>query len=838
MAYNYPAVGNPPLPPGALNPPPPPPPMAPMPMGMMGPQQGMGQAMPIPGPIMPQGYIPGPMMTGQPPQPAPPGTHQQQIHMQQMQQNMLNPAMNDAPLEFNMNKNKPPMPISGEDRNSGRNNEESNGGNSGGGAGGGISGSGSGGISGGSDNNRRERRNRSDRRDRDRDRDRERERDRDRDRERRDDREGSSNSGSHSNSVQQQNQPPQQQPATPNSNNAAPSMQSPNNMQPAPIGGAPNNMWGSMMGPMGYPMMGMNMNMMGGGMMGDPSIMSMGQMGQYGMMGGMMPDGSIVGPDGTMIPSDPSMLAGPMVKEIIHCKSCTLFPPNPNAPPPTTRERPPGCRTIFVGGLPENTTEEIIQEIFERCGEMTTIRLSKKNFCHIRFVFESSVDAAIYLSGYRIRLGSNTDGPNTGRLHVDYAQARDDLYEWECRQRALQREQRHRERMEQERMRPPSPPPVVHYTDHEAVTISEKIKADETFSKAVQVVITWLERGDCSKRNANTFYTMIQSTNSHVRRLLGEKAQYEEELQRARELMKGRMQGIFIQFGQIERVFSAASHKKVWDHFTKAQRKNIEMWKKQCAEIKTVQLEEVLNERADEEMEVSDNEEDYMGNPKKKSRIDSEDKANLAVIKEENDSLRCQLEAYKNEVDLVRSDLKTELEQKEKQLKMLQQTLQGMQQQLMESKRRQSEDEIKVRELQARLKSAGEMQARLQLAKAEQSGDLIGDNSQPSTDTVGDAEDEGKADTTETPSSSASRLSDREAKLIGLLATFLHVHPFGAGVDYVWSYLQKMEPTLRPGEVESLMSRFPTVFRQELSGIGANMERRWQFAGFKTNLSI
>lgn len=74
------------------------------------------------------------------------------------------------------------------------------------------------------------------------------------------------------------------------------------------------------------------------------------------MMGGMMPDGSIVGPDGTVIPSDPSMMAGPMVKEIIHCKSCTLFPPNPNAPPPTTRERPPGCRTIFVGGLPENTT--------------------------------------------------------------------------------------------------------------------------------------------------------------------------------------------------------------------------------------------------------------------------------------------------------------------------------------------------------------------------------------------------------------------------------------------------------------------------------------------------
>lgn len=60
-------------------------------------------------------------------------------------------------------------------------------------------------------------------------------------------------------------------------------------------------------------------------------------------------------------------------------------------------------------------------------------------------------------------------------------------------------------------------------------------------------MITWLERGDCSKRNANTFYSMIQSTNSHVRRLLGEKTQYEDELQKAKEIMKGRMQGILLQ---------------------------------------------------------------------------------------------------------------------------------------------------------------------------------------------------------------------------------------------------------------------------------------------------
>lgn len=65
-------------------------------------------------------------------------------------------------------------------------------------------------------------------------------------------------------------------------------------------------------------------------------------------------------------------------------------------------------------------------------------------------------------------------------------------------------------------MRPLSPPPIVHYTDHEAASISEKLKQDDHFTKAVQVLITWLERGDCSKKNSNTFYSMIQSTNSHV----------------------------------------------------------------------------------------------------------------------------------------------------------------------------------------------------------------------------------------------------------------------------------------------------------------------------------
>ncbi|XP_012265272.1 ecto-NOX disulfide-thiol exchanger 2 [Athalia rosae] len=776
MAYNFPGMPSTPMPPMGIGP-----------MGPLGPMPG------------PQGFMELTAQTAMGPgfPPLPP-----QISI---------PGMNDSPLEFSTNKNQPPMARESTDDGNDRRSDKS-------------------------DN----------RRDRDRERDREREnRDggrrlrsdrgerRERERDRRDDRNDRDRrderrTEERNNSISSHNSCNTNGSENPPSNTSTSGTSHTPNMGPQMD--TPTGVWG--MG-VGYSMMGMGPMGPMGPMM---SEMALGHhMGHgYGPMGmGMMPhDGAMLGaqmlgPEQIMTDAAAQIMSGALppppagpqgTKEIIHCKSCTLFPPNPNAPPPTTRERPPGCRTIFVGGLPENITEAVIQEIFERCGEITTLRLSKKNFCHIRFVLEASVDAAIYLSGYRVRLGSSGDAANTGRLHVDFAQARDDQYEWECRQRQLQREQRHRERVEKERQRPPSsPPPVVHYTDHEASNICEKIKQDDSFMKAVQVVVTWLERGDCVKRNSNTFYSMIQSTNSHVRRLLTEKASYEEELHKAKELMKGKMQGLLIQFSQIERVFTAASHKKVWDHFTKAQRKNIEMWKKQSSEIKAVQLEDALME-GEGEMDVSDSEDEPQ---RKKTRSQSEtndDVEGLQNLKEENDSLRCQLEAYKNEVDLLKSETKADLDAKDKQMKMLQQTLKGMQEQLMQSKKQQVQDDQKIKDLTLKLNATKK--------DDPPESEII------TLDKDDDVNEEPRPPKPPMLLPGCVQVNQKDAKLIGLIATFLHIHPFGASVDYVWSYLQKMEPGLRPNEVETLMQRFPQVFKQELSGIGANMERRWQFSGF------
>lgn len=77
--------------------------------------------------------------------------------------------------------------------------------------------------------------------------------------------------------------------------------------------------------------------------------------------------------------------------------------------------------------------------------------------------------------------------------------------------------------------------------------VTSVFTAEETFFKASSLLVQWLERGDCSRRNANTFYSMIQSTNSHVRHILNQKQAYEEEAIRFKEQMKQRMQGLITQ---------------------------------------------------------------------------------------------------------------------------------------------------------------------------------------------------------------------------------------------------------------------------------------------------
>nr|XP_029518289.1 ecto-NOX disulfide-thiol exchanger 2-like isoform X2 [Oncorhynchus nerka] len=520
-----------------------------------------------------------------------------------------------------------------------------------------------------------------------------------------------------------------------------------------------------------------------------------------GMMTGMNP----MMPGLGYMPPPPMPHDLPIVKEIIHYQSCTLFPPNPS---------------------------------------------------------------------YRMRLGSSTDKKDTGRLHVDFAQARDDLYEWECRQRLYAREERHRRRMEEDRFRPPSPPPIVHYSDHECSLLGDKIKDEAAFAAAVHVLLTWVERGEVNRRNANNFYSMIQSSNSHIRQLMSQKAAHEKELEVAKDKFKTALSGILAQFEQIVSVFHAASKQKAWDHFSKAQRKNLDMWRKQAEEIRNMQNEELMGIRREEEMEMSDDDMEDTHDPD-----DSGPVAQVEALKEENDSLRCQLDAYRNEVELLKQEQGKNQEHtppqhseedtiRQQQLTFLQQALQGMQKQLLkmceEMKQREAELEKSVedkQQLESQVQSLKEGLESLKKTRipqletsprddrgSEESADQVNLETSPQDDRGSEesADQVSEATTLEVVSCSQEKeslppekipsspvYSEREALLVGIISTFLHVHPFGASIEYIFSYLQQLDTKINTGQVGALLGRLPCTFRQELTGVGASLEKRWKFCGFE-----
>lgn len=79
------------------------------------------------------------------------------------------------------------------------------------------------------------------------------------------------------------------------------------------------------------------------------------------------------------------------------------------------------------------------------------------------------------------------------------------------------------------------------------VTLTLSCPDDGKFPEAVRVLLTWLERGEVNRRNANNFYSMIQSSNSHIRRLMSEKSQHEKEMEEAKDKFKTALAGILAQ---------------------------------------------------------------------------------------------------------------------------------------------------------------------------------------------------------------------------------------------------------------------------------------------------
>jgi hypothetical protein len=161
-----------------------------------------------------------------------------------------------------------------------------------------------------------------------------------------------------------------------------------------------------------------------------------------------------------------------------------------------------------------------------------------------------------------------------------------------------------------------------------------------------------------------------------------------------------------------------------------------------------------------------------------------------------------------------------------------------MQTQLLENKGKEKDSQTRIQSLEAKLKEANVKQLLLKTKIMNASS-----KNPPSSKTSEIDENEVLPEMVDSPAAEHKCTPDSvaasspthdtkvelaEAKVIGLLSTFLAIHPFGASADQLLAYLVPSIPTLRRKDLDDTLHRFPNLFQDE----GPKDGRKWKFRGF------
>lgn len=191
-------------------------------------------------------------------------------------------------------------------------------------------------------------------------------------------------------------------------------------------------------------------------------------------------------------------------------KSVVIYALSPFVKPKRApHEKPINCDTVFVGSLPASATDKHLYDLFERCGKINDVRVSRgRGFGHVQFADREAVDTAILLNGANVLLSNDRSKSEWAQLHVDFAAARGEP----DFQRRVQTEE------------------YLTYSTSNAQTISSDLHREESFHYAAKNIVQWLEKGCCNSSTASSFFGLISLVNTHCRKLSKDLAARQEEI--------------------------------------------------------------------------------------------------------------------------------------------------------------------------------------------------------------------------------------------------------------------------------------------------------------------
>ncbi|GBM71100.1 hypothetical protein AVEN_146312-1 [Araneus ventricosus] len=121
------------------------------------------------------------------------------------------------------------------------------------------------------------------------------------------------------------------------------------------------------------------------------------------------------------------------------------------------------------------------------------------------------------------------------------------------------------------------------FSKKEAEILAERLNNEESHREAQQVLIAWMEQGECNENNVTLFFSLIKLCHDYVKKLKEEQKECLEEVQKAEKNLG--YEKIQYDLNKIKNAFKAIEKQDIWESFTPIQRKNIQIMKKDLFDL-------------------------------------------------------------------------------------------------------------------------------------------------------------------------------------------------------------------------------------------------------------
>lgn len=213
-------------------------------------------------------------------------------------------------------------------------------------------------------------------------------------------------------------------------------------------------------------------------------------------------------------------------------RNCYLVPPLDDTYVLALSEKQPGCRAVFIGGLPSMADEDIVREIFSVCGPIERISINNARantqvkHCQLRFVKQDSVQRAVKFNGHVLVIGDGRDRKTKiGRIRVDYDKLPSDNKETESNVANKQQQPANKEENHLGSV----------YTRKQAFHLLDLIRHDQAITESLEMLAHWLEKGECNRSTVNVFHTMLNTTHSLTKRLISRRKEHELRVEKQKQ---------------------------------------------------------------------------------------------------------------------------------------------------------------------------------------------------------------------------------------------------------------------------------------------------------------